>query len=308
MLRTGDVVRVVLVLLALASAASRGSAYTVATFDPLAPRIHVSANGRYAVAIVPKAPAEGLALRERGGAHFYAVDPDGEHRFVGWFDLVNEVAPTDALVSDDGRFLVTFGDRRHGDDGAHAVVLYRTDGSLVRSLAPADILTPTDLAGVAGRWHGSWREGQLIDESGTVLVLRIHRCGAHDACLEESPQVAFRLDDGTPLRPARDLLPHKVPGSRLVPGEAPEGERPFHPDDPAARTRRRSRAPRWCRSSGWGRPPRTSRLRRTTSSRSRRGSRGAWSSSCWSRTAPWPACGPSRTCPSAWGRGRGRRP
>lgn len=233
MLPTGNVLRAALVFLTLGSIASPGSACTAGGEELPGPEVYVSGNGLFAVAIVSKPlerrPGGGLqaAPGEPGTeALVYAVDRYGEPHLAGRFALVHADEPLDALVSDDGRFLITFGNWTRFDD--KAVVIYRTDGSLVRSLSLGDILTASDRQAVAQMVGGSWREGQHIDESGTVLVLRIVR-----GYLEEPPEVAFHLDDGTPLRPARDLIPREVRAVRLGPGEAPGGtDRPFHPEDP----------------------------------------------------------------------------
>jgi Gram-negative bacterial TonB protein C-terminal len=228
MLPTGNVLGAALVLLTLGSIASPGSACPYGPEKLPGPEIYVSGNGLFAVAIVPR-PLEsrpGGDLQAAPGepgteALVYAVDQYGEPQLAGRFALVHEAEPLGALVSDDGQFLITFGDWKR------SVVIYRTDGSLVRSLALGDILTASDIKAVTERM-GGWREGQHIDESGTVLVLRIG-----SGFLEESPEVAFHLDHGTPLRPARDLLPREVRAVRLGPGEAPGGrDRPFHPEDP----------------------------------------------------------------------------
>lgn len=235
MLPTGNVLRAALVFLTLGSIASPGSACTAGGEELPGPEVYVSGNGLFAVAIVPK-PLErrpGGGLQEVPGgpgteALVYAVDRYGEPHLAGRFALVHADEPLDALVSDDGRFLITFGTWSYFGDNKDAVVIYRTDGSLVRSLALGDILTDSDVQAVKQRVGGNGREGQHIDESGTVLVLRIVR-----GYLEEPPEVAFHLDDGTPLRPAWDLIPREVRAVRLGPGEAPGGgDRPFHPEDP----------------------------------------------------------------------------
>jgi hypothetical protein len=242
--RTG-VLRVTLVLLALGSIASWGSPRPSDPEPPPVTATYVAGNGRFAVTIVPKPleiGPEGLQLPApsrpapggRASAFFYTLGRHGRPALVRRFDLVDEVVPTNALVSEDGRFLVTF-DSWNRADGKDAVVIYRTDGSLVRSLSLEDILSGSDIEALV-RWaeggRPRWREGQLIDESETLLVLRINRCGG-GVCLDEPPQVALHLADGTPLRPARDLLAREVPRALLGPGEAPDGrDRPFHPEDP----------------------------------------------------------------------------
>ncbi|HYH47483.1 MAG TPA: hypothetical protein VEG34_17515, partial [Thermoanaerobaculia bacterium] len=148
MLPTGNVLRAALVLLILGSIASPGSACTVAGERLPGPEVYVSGNGQFAVAIVPKPrerrPGGGLqaAPGEPGTeALVHAVDRSGEPHLAGRFALAHEAEPLDALVSDDGQFLITFGNWSYFGDNKEAVAIYRTDGSLVRSLALGDILT-----------------------------------------------------------------------------------------------------------------------------------------------------------------------
>jgi hypothetical protein len=104
-------------------------------------------------------------------------------------------------------------------------VIYRADGSLVRSLALEDVLTAKDME-VLPRSVSSiqWGAQHYIDEDRHLLVLRITRCTGVDLCLEEPPEVAIHLADGTLFRPARDLLPQLEPTVSVRPGTTPGGQ------------------------------------------------------------------------------------
>jgi hypothetical protein len=68
--------------------------------------------------------------------------PKGRWAVVWQAQLVNEIAPAHALVSDDGRHVVTFDNWfsiGHGDD---VIVIYREDGSAVRALALTNLVPP----------------------------------------------------------------------------------------------------------------------------------------------------------------------
>lgn len=54
--------------------------------------------------------------------------------------LVNDIAPTQALVADDGRYVVTFNNWYSVGHGENVIVIYRADGSLVRSMALTDLI------------------------------------------------------------------------------------------------------------------------------------------------------------------------
>lgn len=211
-----------------------------------------SRNRQFAVSIIPKQLAGQLEYfqdkvegREDAGAAegvannwpralFYSVGPNQQLHLVAEFRLVNEVAPVTALVSDDGQYLATFDNWHSRGYGNDTIVIYRTDGSLVRSLALEDVLTAKDME-VLPRSVSSiqWSAEHYIDEDRHLLVLRITRCTGVDLCLEEPPEVAIHLADGTLLRPARDLLPQLEPTVRVHPGATPSGQDwQVAPDDP----------------------------------------------------------------------------
>jgi hypothetical protein len=88
--------------------------------------------------------------------------------------LVNDVAPVEALVSNSGRFVVTFDDWFFVGTGDHVVVIYGEGGSIIRVLTLADIL-PADYIEALPRtasslWWGG--EHQLAEERG-LLILKI---------------------------------------------------------------------------------------------------------------------------------------
>lgn len=209
-----------------------------------------SKNSRFAVTIVPKQLAGQLEYFEdkvqgrpdAGAAEgvpnnwprafVYSVHPNDQLNLVSEFKLVNEVAPVTALVSDDGRYFATFDNWHSLGFGADTIVIYRTDGSLIRSLSLEDVLTTEDIE-VLPRSISSidWGGEHYIDEGSQLLVLRIQRCTRFDRCLEKSAEVAIHLADGTLLRPARDLLPQ--PTVSLRPVIKPNGQdRQVEPDDP----------------------------------------------------------------------------
>lgn len=212
-----------------------------------------SKNRQFAVSIIPKQLAGQLEyfqdkVEGRAGAGaaegvannwpralFYSVDPNQQLKLVAEFKLVNEVAPVTALVSNDGQYLATFDNWHSLGYGSDTIVIYRADGSLVRSLALEDVLTAKDIA-VLPRSVSSihWGAEHYIDEDRHLLVLRIARCTGLDLCLEKPPEVAVNLTDGTLFRPARDLLPQLEPTVSVHPGTTPSGQDwQVEPGDPA---------------------------------------------------------------------------
>ena len=67
----------------------------------------------------------------------------GARKEVWERDLVNAVAPEQAFVRDDGKFVVTCGDYRRGG-AQHAIVIYGADGILLRHWLLRDLLTQAD--------------------------------------------------------------------------------------------------------------------------------------------------------------------
>jgi hypothetical protein len=88
--------------------------------------------------------------------------------------LVNEVAPVHALVANGGGNIVTFDNWHSVGFGGNVVVIYRSDGSLVRSMKLTDIL-PEDYVralptSVSSMWWGG--EHQL-SRDGRQVVLKV---------------------------------------------------------------------------------------------------------------------------------------
>lgn len=211
-----------------------------------------SKNRRFAVAIVPKQLAGQLEYFEdkvegrpdAGAAEgipnnwprafLYSVHPNDQLDLVTEFKLVNEVGPVTALVSDSGQYLVTFDNWHSRGYGNDTIVIYRTDGSLIRSLSLEDVLTTKDIAALPRSVSSiHWGAADYIDEGSNLLVLRIERCTGFGLCSERSAQVAINLADGTLLRPARDLLPRLEPTVSLRPVTTPSGQdRQVEPGDP----------------------------------------------------------------------------
>ena len=119
--------------------------------------------------------------------------------------LRNEVAPVDALVSNDGRFAVTI-DNWHlvgwGDD---VVVIYGADGEVIRSLALSDFLSREHIGGLSRsvssiHWGGEHR----LSEDGNRLVLKVTSPGQESVGPDRRYQdIEIDLATGRPItRPA----------------------------------------------------------------------------------------------------------
>lgn len=143
-------------------------------------------------------------------AEFYVLAADGSYLRTAKFGLVNETAPVTAIVSDDGRHIVTFDDWLNRGRGDDAVVIYRSDGKLVRKFALKDILTERDIETLPATDSSTWWGGaHYIDQTNSLLILKI----VSNRRRPSEKGVAFRelgieLATGTPKEPKRNLFPY----------------------------------------------------------------------------------------------------
>jgi TonB family protein len=218
-----------------------------------------SANRKFAVTILPKSLTSQLdyfqdkveGSGDAGGvkglkenwprAEFYTVETNGLRR-VSQFKLVNEVAPVSVLVADDGRWIVTFDNWHSIGEGPNVVVVYHSDGTLVRSLSLEDLLISEDLEvlphSVSSRY---WCGANHIDEASGLLFLNITRCRFSNStdCNDRPAVIAIRLSDGMPVDPKKRLLPHRVGDAwfevidaAILHCTSPSGRRDPRPRDP----------------------------------------------------------------------------
>ena len=126
---------------------------------------------------------------------------DGTWRTLWQGPLVNDVAPVDFLVSDDGSRLVTFDNWHsmgHGDD---VLVVYDATGKVLRQWSLADLLTPAYvphvMRSVSSIW---WRQGDpaLVDD-GATLRIDVAAPGNDDSP-HDGPTVPLLIDLATAER------------------------------------------------------------------------------------------------------------
>jgi hypothetical protein len=100
---------------------------------------------------------------------------DGGHWMVVWDRrLVNDVAPAKALVSNSGRYVVTFDDWYSVGLGENVVVIYGHDGSLIRHLLLSDLLPDYYIKALPRSVSSLWWGGEhRIAESSDTLILKI---------------------------------------------------------------------------------------------------------------------------------------
>jgi TonB family protein len=140
---------------------------------------------------------------------FYARRFDGGYSRKSKFFLSNEVSPVSAIVSNNGEYVVTF-DNWHGVGyGDDVVVIYRSDGTMVKKFALEDLLTEGDIETFSRSTSSmSWGGEHKIDEASNLLVLKVVANGK--SSWEDTAkfhELKVDLATGQPLEPKRDLFP-----------------------------------------------------------------------------------------------------
>jgi hypothetical protein len=137
-----------------------------------------SENGRFRLQI---RPGRDHAARARATLLERAKDRGPERR-VWQARLVNEVAPLQACIRNDGRFMVTLDEFRRGG-AAHAVVVYDQRGKLLREFTLPEVLRGDD-----------WKHAKLKREAIEWLG------GARFSFGDEPPQFLIKLRWGREIR------------------------------------------------------------------------------------------------------------
>ena len=108
--------------------------------------------------------------------------------------LENVVAPTHAMVRDDGRYVATFDNWYSYGHGENVLVIYREDGSLVRSMKLTDIVPQyykDTLSHSVSSVH--WRTDARFLENEDAIILEIYGPGSSFDTRDISP-VALKID------------------------------------------------------------------------------------------------------------------
>jgi len=139
-----------------------------------------SPNAEYCVKVVPRPRGAKARLLRRQGRKRY--------KRLSAFRLVNQSPPRKALVSNDGRHVVTFDDWYSTGYGPNVVVIYQADGTVTRNLALEDFLSKQEIFSGPRALSNDWSGDHFIREDDGVLVLRVVRpaCPARDPPREEA--------------------------------------------------------------------------------------------------------------------------
>lgn len=191
------------------------------TWGPPKTEVTLSANGQFRVTVVPR-PLDGALpffrdkvegvepAGQRSGetqasavARVEQVDTRGAWRLLWQRPLVNDVAPTSVLLTDDASFLVTFDNWHSAGYGDDVIAIYDREGELVRKLSLEQVLPPAYVhhipRSVSSRWWGG-KHALVSDDR--MVELQIALPG--DSISGSTPHVPLRirLDDGTVVPPS----------------------------------------------------------------------------------------------------------
>jgi hypothetical protein len=116
-------------------------------FLPPEPSIVASPDGSALLRIDPGDwPAkQGSTTRAARATVFLYDAPSRSYRVAKSFTLRNPVAPSKAIISDGGGYIVTFDDWEQMGCTANVVVIYRGSGELVKAWALEDIFSPSEI-------------------------------------------------------------------------------------------------------------------------------------------------------------------
>ncbi|MEM6476487.1 MAG: hypothetical protein AAF687_10005 [Pseudomonadota bacterium] len=189
-----------LVLIALA--ATLGVAAQADVWPDPEKEITFSANKEYRLTVYPAPEKEVEAyFREEGAkrpnatARLQRKSPRGGWKTVWKKPLLNEIAPTDALVADDGRYVVTFDNWYSTGHGENVVVIYGADGSVVRSMKLTDIVPEFYMATLSHSVSSvDWREDEGLNADGETIFIDIYRPGQSHFSSSDNKTLRFTID------------------------------------------------------------------------------------------------------------------
>lgn len=202
-------------LLAAASVAVPTPGYGDRWNLPVTRTFH-SANLRYRLVITPRQIESQLAYFE-GRVPAGSVGPSarfGSRHVIGYttertFPLLNDVSPVNALLDNRGHYVVTFDNWHSIGLGDDVVVIYRSNGQLIRKYGLEELLTDSDIL-LLSRTSSSllWGGPHRIDERAGELVLTIGP--PQNGTNEQRRELRIDLSTGERRGTRRDFWPFTV--------------------------------------------------------------------------------------------------
>lgn len=150
---------------------------------------------------------KGLKDNRARAALYVANGSKGYSRQIE-FPLVNEVSPVSAIVANSGKYFVTFDNWHSAGYGDNTVVIYRTDGTVLKKFSLEELLTKDDMWRLPRSASSIWWGGEhYVDEQNGLLVLKVVSNGMNPWAKEVTfYELKIELATGKPLEPKRDRL------------------------------------------------------------------------------------------------------
>jgi len=105
------------------------------------------------------------------------------------------------LVSDDGAYVVTYGDSYGSNEKSPTVAIYNSDGFLIKSFTPIDILGYKDMSEVPQSTSSIlWGKPNRIDSKDQRLVLDVWESGMPFSKDCKYRPLEINLKDGSIIR------------------------------------------------------------------------------------------------------------
>lgn len=191
------------------------SSVSADSWTPPQRRSYYSADKKYCLEVIPKLlkyqlehlqdKAKGRqgagaadALENNYARAIFYVNENGGYTKKSEFRLVNEISPVQALVSADGNYVVTFDNWHRVGIGDDIVVIYRSDGTLIKKFSLEDLFSTADIKGflktASSRW---WGTGHYLDEKKNIVHLKPYLYG-------QPREFSIDLASGELLQPKSD--------------------------------------------------------------------------------------------------------
>ena len=180
------------------------------------PRVtsYLSANGSYRLTVHPRPFTDALDFfTDKVCGREPAGTPSGARQSTarailerkegkkGWMQvwaapLVNEVAPVEAIVTNDGRHAVTFDNWHSMGHGDNVVVIYDWRGAIVRSLALSDFLPEAYLRALPRSVSSlHWRRDPRFSSDGESVIVQL--VIPSPRAMDKPELIDLRIDLGT---------------------------------------------------------------------------------------------------------------
>lgn len=134
------------------------------------PTRYYSSNKIYCFEVIPKRLKEDNYCK---GA-LYKIDEKGNYHQLWIIRLSNEASPVSVIVSNNGSYIVTFDNWHSVGFGDDVVVIYGSDGRLIKKFGLEDIISDEEInripRSISSRW---WGGKHYLDEKRGVLILKI---------------------------------------------------------------------------------------------------------------------------------------